>query len=650
MSNKIGLKSINELHGMRFFIPNYQRGYRWTPSQVKDLLDDIYEYINGYNNSQGDSFYCLQPLVVKENISKSEKKIFLDLITSIKCNNDDDDVLNSAKKIINDFTKWEVIDGQQRLTTIHILLFYLQSSNDKYTLEYETREESKNFLNELKVDTKMNDIVNIDFFHMQQTFKTIQDWFSNNQDMKNKERKQLFCETLLDKVKFIWYESSEPNPVKVFTRLNIGKIALTNSELIKALLLNRSNFSNNNNLNVHLKQNEIAAQWDKIEFNLQNDEFWLFLNKINYDKPTRIDMIFDIICNSDMLKIGAINSSIQDEYKAFRYFYKYFNQDSVVDKKIKICNMWEKITEIFGIYEEWYNDIELYHYIGFLIENKTNVDSLLNKWQEARFTKSDFLFFLKDEIKRNIFYNKNLNIDNILDIVYEINPNSPKTKCKPILLLHNIQTVIKQNKNYKNKNTYKLPVFYKFPFHLYKLEGWDVEHIDSNTENNLDSLNSQKEYLAAVYLALNEKLQNEINLFIEDGNNWDTLYKKIKDFLPQIPETEKLNQNQKNTICNFTLLDSSTNRGYGNSIFPVKRRIIIDKDKGVNTSFPQLKEGKLIFTEKAKSYSSFIPPCTKQVFMKYYSHISISPLYYTSSDAEEYKTSIRNTLEDFLVI
>ena len=39
--NIIELKSISELLKMKFFIPNYQRGYRWTEQQVKDLLNDI---------------------------------------------------------------------------------------------------------------------------------------------------------------------------------------------------------------------------------------------------------------------------------------------------------------------------------------------------------------------------------------------------------------------------------------------------------------------------------------------------------------------------------------------------------------------------------------------------------------------------------
>lgn len=89
----------------------------------------------------------------------------------------------------------------------------------------------------------------------------------------------------------------------MFTRLNIGKIALTNSELIKALFLNRSNFAGKSTDSLRLRQQEIASEWDKIEYTLQSDEFWLFLHDKGYDRPTRIDFIFDLICSRNALNI-----------------------------------------------------------------------------------------------------------------------------------------------------------------------------------------------------------------------------------------------------------------------------------------------------------------------------------------------------------
>ena len=61
MNNDIELKLISNLLGMNFFIPSYQRGFRWTAQQVKDLLNDIDVF-----TAENNSWYCLQPLVVKK--------------------------------------------------------------------------------------------------------------------------------------------------------------------------------------------------------------------------------------------------------------------------------------------------------------------------------------------------------------------------------------------------------------------------------------------------------------------------------------------------------------------------------------------------------------------------------------------------------
>ena len=137
-----------------------------------------------------------------------------------------------------------------------------------------------------------------------------------------------FLNDLLNNVKFIWYESVDEDPIKVFTRLNIGKISLTNAELIKALFLNRSNFGEKDSEHLKLRQQEIASEWDNIEYTLQNDEFWLFLNKKkdkkDNDRTTRIDFIFDLICKQET--IGKFENIGTDDYKTFRYYYEYFRQ------------------------------------------------------------------------------------------------------------------------------------------------------------------------------------------------------------------------------------------------------------------------------------------------------------------------------------
>jgi uncharacterized protein with ParB-like and HNH nuclease domain len=86
-------------------IDDYQRGYKWSTTEVTQLLNDIHEF-------EGNGFYCLQPVVVKR---KMDGKI-------------------------------ELIDGQQRITTIYIILSCLNEKNMKsITLQ----EAVGNFLTEI---------------------------------------------------------------------------------------------------------------------------------------------------------------------------------------------------------------------------------------------------------------------------------------------------------------------------------------------------------------------------------------------------------------------------------------------------------------------------------------------------------------------
>lgn len=124
----------------------------------------------------------------------------------------------------------------------------------------------------------------------------------------------------------------------------------------------------------------------------------------------------------------------------------------------------------------------------------------------------------------------------------------------------------------------------------------------------------------------------------------DLLFKKIKG---EVPLTNiEWTQEEKNRIWNYALLDSSTNRSYGNSIFSGKRRVIIGKEKGKFIAIPKLsKDGKLTMTDEKDSSSSFVPPCTKQVFLKYYSVTAGNNNYWTLEDAQNYLNDIEDCIK-----
>ena len=162
------LKSIAELQDLAFFIPDYQRGYRWTRQQVEDLLNDILEF----SQKENAGIYCLQPLVV---VRKSSDEQLLDKIRQA-------DDLSEVKRLLNG--QWEVVDGQQRLTTIRLILELLQLPRF-YDIEYATHKESAKFLNEIADPTNTEEAKdNIDYHHISQAVIVIREWL----EKKNTEK------------------------------------------------------------------------------------------------------------------------------------------------------------------------------------------------------------------------------------------------------------------------------------------------------------------------------------------------------------------------------------------------------------------------------------------------------------------------------
>lgn len=623
IENIIEMKSISNLLGLKFFIPSYQRGYRWNEQQIEDLLNDINDFRpESVNNSDEETWYCLQPLVVKKI-----RKVY------IPCD-----------EVTEEEDWYEVIDGQQRLTTIYLIIHYFNEMwNGKRktplpTISYSTRNDSYDFLRNLEINEAEEAVTPgkefkdyIDYFYMKHAYSTIHKWackqgetFDNN-DFQSK---------FIHRTRVIWYETVDEDPIKVFTRLNIGKISLTNAELIKALFLNRSNFRVSDDKHLKLRQQEIASEWDNIEYTLQNDEFWLFLNEKGYCRPTRIDFIFDLICEQNNLglndeKYGMIGS---DNYRTFRYFYEYFHSDQ---SNIEKC--WNEVKAYFQTFKEWYEDLELYHYVGYLIVHGHTIHNLVAEWNSST-DKNYFMIELKKKIASEIKKCPPL------DYQYKVD-GSDKGKCKPILLFHNIQTIVNQNKNNLDNVKYQIGIFHKFPFHLYKIESWDVEHINSNTTNEEDDIMTQKQWLLNVYLSADKEMKTKIHDFFEQvkEEQRNKLFHEIKNHFPQ---TDDWTPEEKNRIWNYTLLDSSTNRSYGNALFSGKRQVIIGKDKGIKISIPKMtKDGRLQFIREEKAESSFVPLCTKQVFMKYYSPIMSDANYWTKKiDAEGYVNDIKECI------
>ncbi len=611
------LLPVHELLGKHFFIPSYQRGYRWTKTQVTDLLEDIWNFEPPpVKEGEIRDTYCLQPIVVRNRATEETPE-------------------------------WEVIDGQQRLTTIKIILEYLYKQfprvvHKPFPLTYETRQthDGSDYF-EVMHDPALA-TQSIDAFHIHAAYVCVEEWFGE----KTKQNTTItfeFFPKIINQASVIWYNAiivvdteEKAAAIEIFTRLNIGKIALTNAELIKALFMQRGNFTESE---IDAMQIQIATGWDSMQKKLQNDAFWHFifnpsLTGVDYE-DTRIDYIFDM----------WLDKKDKDEpYETFIKFNRRFNTE--VQKSAGLFDLWLEVENYFQILEEWYEDRNLYHIIGFLI---TCGVSLRKLHAESRLDKDAFQKFLDEQIRATL--------PKPLERLEYGDKNT-----KPALLLFNILTM----------NSADSPM--RFPFDRYKNKDniWDIEHVRSQTDKPL-TLATWREWALDILVFFSgynedkydfEALKQFTRKYIEpDGTDGASTLtsqgsgvplraeehkekKKICKTLLILLNEEKPDFNKvtvaykrvlrlygedapmKNihNIANLSLLDANTNRSYQNAMFSVKRNTISKKEmQGV-----------------------FVPLCTKNLFMKFYSTGDTDTLFWKAADADAYLAAMKLCLKDYL--
>jgi len=357
------IKKLGEM-GKGFIVPEYQRGYRWTTINVSQLIEDLFENL--------EEEYCLQTLIVHENDSG-----------------------------------FNVIDGQQRLTAILIIisgLEYLMGSEFKkkptvsyFSLEYKTRLGSKLFLEFLlslssesinlswknvwrAFYDKHNDKnlrENLDFRYMFQSFITVKEKLEEKIKQNRDIDYSVLYNYLLNKCEFIWYSldssdisNSLGGEEKQFYNINMGKISLTNSELIKSEFMSPECDENMDDYNCRVVL--LAEKWYQIEIELRNPDFWAFIpHKNQYgiwnnDKEgfvernnclPRIDEIFQLFL---LKKYGGSSEKYKEELEKEGYSKVFIynnikNWISEKNPKNSIIKKWNEFEELFSNIQELYN-------------------------------------------------------------------------------------------------------------------------------------------------------------------------------------------------------------------------------------------------------------------------------------------------------
>lgn len=276
----------------RFTIPrSYQRGYRWrADNEVSKLLNDIKE-----SNSE----YSLQPLILCKNDGSNES--------------------------------YDVVDGQQRLTTILLIL-----------------DDTKQFEN-----FSHDEIDNI-------YIKNAKDQIEHFKTSLSDEEKTAFMNKV-NEAFFISYivEGDEDEVRKIFTRVNEGKIPLSSAELLKAWFFTL------------LPYKAVRDKWNEMEKLLEDDYFFYFINP-EPESPryyaTRMDYLAELveIIISGNKKGRKDVESNWDKDKNYVFFSLSENHEA--------RDVFEKLYSLFTTLKSCYEDIDTYNRIGFLINRKNSAD------------------------------------------------------------------------------------------------------------------------------------------------------------------------------------------------------------------------------------------------------------------------------------
>lgn len=595
-----------------FVIPSFQRGYRWEEKQVLDLLEDIKQFAN--DDSLNSDSYFLQPIVVKSTTYNGEYM-------------------------------WEMLDGQQRLTTMLLVLKELLRGymTPKDINKYSPLLYNITYTNRPQLDFGApNAADNIDSYYLSTAYSVIAKWCESNEDFTDIIR-CLFYQSAKRQVKIIWYaideDSTDLLSINIFNRLNKGKISLTSSELIKALFIMDYELSSENKA---LAAEQLSMEWNEMERKFQGDNFWYFISDDNVGAQTRIDILFDFVTQRpDMSDTDYSYREFQKLYDFCREQERNKTYDTFVGEWAKdMSNMqdaWKLVRKTYDRLVAWYEDNLYYHYVGYLVaigftplqiynhfEREKSINTV-HEWT-VEDTKISLRRMMMEKFKEGTKYLSKDEIDNF---------EYGSEYVTRVLLLFNIESCRKGHN-------------VRFAFDNYKKENWDVEHVDSQNDATLQEYDDRIRWLEQVKFILELEGTERSNELAKICNNHINTFKTnskvnveaYRDFYITInkyysregnekEEDVDLTNKRKDHLSNLTLLDSSTNREYKDAPFAYKRYYLIEKDK----------EGKC-----------FIPICTRNLFLKYFSNSNSNASYldnmrWNSADRKDYMDAIHKVVD-----
>lgn len=404
-----------------FIVPQYQRPYVWQEENIQELIDDLYYAFENKQNSE----YFLGALVLKRTTEK-------------------------------EFREYEILDGQQRLTTLCMMMAVIRDlikkPQYKYTLsqmiyqeenellkvpsrnriKYNTRDKVKDFVKDYIIangSTRKRDLVNyhedtnISVSNMAKAISTMHTIF------ENKENLEAFAVFLLNNVLFIYVSTDNTEDAfRLFTILNDRGIPLSNADILKSINIGEISEED---------LDEYSKHWEYLEekYHKGFDRFLSFVRTIllkNKPSSNLLDEYEKNIYQKNILKKGKNTIDFLIELDGIYDKIIDLNDENLSNEYKNLVTImklglhsdeWIPTVLSYFLKFEYYNLDEFikkleYKFIGDLMSNvspskrRENLNNIIKTIEIVSKENMDILFENRElfDIDKNIF-RKNINGD-----------------------------------------------------------------------------------------------------------------------------------------------------------------------------------------------------------------------------------------------
>ena len=598
MNEKTELYNIEKLFEERYIIPIYQRNFEWGESEIRQLILDIFDYsIDNYNKD-----YYIGTLIVYD-----------------RKNN------------------FEIIDGQQRLTTLSILLSLIKN---KYKDKYE-KYISKSYNLNLTFDSRKNSTETLQALYDKDE-NDIEKYISENQnsitegynickkvlsEILNKDNEDKFFNYLFENVKILRVLVLEDTDLNhYFEIMNSRGEQLEKHEILKARLLEKLDNENDkfifnliweacSNMESYIQlgfKKDLRDRIFKNDLNtlISKEELYSIdykYNNLNIDKETKT--IEDIIKLENNISDFENDKEDNEEQELFNSIINFPNfllhvlkiQVSYKNKDMPLYdNRLEKdktplddkrLLETFNIFLENGDKEKIKNFVKSFGYNLLKIKFLFDKYIIKRELKSDNWSLKQLKLSEN-------KKSNYYKYTFSENDNNEEDDTginKKILMLLSMFHTSYPTLVYKNWLNYVLKYLFRekninAEDYKNKLKNLAKERYKKIIENGEDILNEGADIPHFIfnyldYLLWEDDNYKKLNISIDDNislkiNNFKfTFRSSVEHYYPQNPLSgETLKEDMLNNFGNLCLISRSKNSKLSNSLPRAKKEHYINND------------------------------------------------------------------------